>query len=613
MASPSKPSSASVQAKSSKSSTKAGGASAAAAPKSPRATAKPVAKAAAKPAPRAAAKAAPVSRHADPGRGIIEGVANLPQSLAGPRTHSTSSGSFQAILIIDLGAQYTQLIARRIRELNVYSEIVSNKITAAQIKKRGNVIGLILSGGPNSVYKFNSPNIDPALLELGIPVLGICYGLQLMGQLLGGKVETARRQEFGKTELWLDHQEQSRLFKGLNPNLICWMSHGDSLSNRELPRGLKITAHTEATPVGAFEDVKRDLYAVQFHPEVTHTPWGIELLRNFVSGICEARGDWTMGNFIERASEQIRGQVESAGGDVICAVSGGVDSLCTAAIVDRAVGSRLSSVFVDHGFLRAEEGDKVVAAWKTHFKSRLVRVNAGPRFLALLKGVADPERKRKIIGREFIKVFDEEALSLRKHGVSVRHLAQGTLYPDVIESSGVGMQAHTIKTHHNVGGLPKRMKLALVEPLRDLFKDEVRKLALELGLPRPLVYRQPFPGPGLAIRIIGEVTAERLRLLREADRIVRDEIEMAEMERPWQYFAVLPAVKTVGVMGDARTYGYPLVIRAVSSEDAMTADWSKIPYKNLERISSRIIGEVKGINRVCLDITSKPPATIEWE
>jgi len=375
-----------------------------------------------------------------------------------------------------------------------------------------------------------------------------------------------------------------------------------------VPRGALLTAHTDATPVAAFEHRAKNLYAVQFHPEVTHTPWGIDLLRNFVFRACQARGDWTMGNFIEMAVDDIRGQCGEKG-EVICAVSGGVDSLCTAAIVDRAVGRRLHSIFVDHGFLRHEEGDKVVDAWKTHFTSELIRVNAARRFLTLIRGVSNPERKRKLIGREFIKVFDERAKTLR----GVKFLAQGTLYPDVIESSGIGLHAHVIKTHHNVGGLPKKMKLSLIEPLRDLFKDEVRKLALELELPRPMVYRQPFPGPGLAIRIIGEVTAERLRLLRKADRIVRDEIEMAEMERPWQYFGVLPAVKSVGVMGDQRTYGYPLIIRAVQSQDAMTADWSKIPYKNLEKISSRIIGEIPGINRVCLDITSKPPGTIEWE
>lgn len=519
---------------------------------------------------------------------------------------SPPAGAFQTILIIDLGAQYTQLIARRVRELNVYSEIVSNTLTAAQLKARPGVIGLILSGGPNSVYKFGSPSIDEKLLTCGVPILGICYGLQLLGKLGGARIENAARQEFGKTELWVDNHEDSLLFRGLNPNLICWMSHGDSLS--AAPRGATVTAHTDATPVAAFENHARKHYAVQFHPEVTHTPWGTELLRNFVHTACRARGDWTMGNFIEMAVGDIRAQVDG-GGSVICAVSGGVDSLSTAALVDRAVGERLSSIFVDHGFLRFQEGDKVVQAWRDHFKSKLVRVNAGPRFLAMLKGVSEPERKRKIIGREFIRVFEERSKALP----DVRYLAQGTLYPDVIESSGVGMHGHVIKTHHNVGGLPKRMRLSLIEPLRDLFKDEVRKLALELDLPRPLVYRQPFPGPGLAIRIIGEVTAERLRLLRAADKIVRDEIEMAEMERPWQYFAVLPAVKTVGVMGDKRTYGYPLIIRAVSSEDAMTADWSKIPSKNLERIASRIIGEVPGINRVCLDITSKPPATIEWE
>jgi GMP synthase (glutamine-hydrolysing) len=545
---------------------------------------------------------------------------------------SLSRGT-QTILIVDLGAQYTQLIARRIRELRIYSEIVSNTLRLSDIRgpgaKYGNVIGLVLSGGPNSTYQYGSPSIDPDLLTAGIPVLGICYGLQLLGSLLGCPIGEGRRKEFGKTELWVDHPEDSLLFRGLNPNLICWMSHGDCLADgRPLPKGTLITAHTEATPVAAFENHGRKLYAVQFHPEVTHTPWGIDLLRNWAYGACGARGEWTMDNFVELAVSRIREACDSNGLDVpgngslvksgktvsqhkeiICAVSGGVDSLCTAAIVDRAAGEHLHPIFVDHGFLRQEEGDKVVEAWRGHFRSRLVRINAEQRFVGQLVGVSEPERKRKIIGREFIKVFEEEARRIK----GVGFLAQGTLYPDVIESSGIGMHAHVIKTHHNVGGLPKRMKLKLIEPLRELFKDEVRQLGLELGLPRPMVYRQPFPGPGLAIRIIGEVTAERLRLLRKADKIVRDEIELAEMERPWQYFAVLPAVKTVGVMGDKRTYGYPLIVRAVSSTDAMTADWSKIPFKNLERISSRIIGEVKGINRVCLDITSKPPATIEWE
>jgi len=518
---------------------------------------------------------------------------------------SPPAGAFETILIIDLGSQYTQLIARRIRELNVYSEILDNTLTAAELKARSKVIGLILSGGPNSVYQYGSPTIDPALLDAGIPILGICYGLHLMGKLGGGRIEGAHRQEFGKTELWVDNHERSLLFRGLNPNLICWMSHGDVL--QAVPRGAVVTAHTDATPIAAYEHRERGHYAVQFHPEVTHTPWGTELLRNFVYGACSARRDWTMGNFAEMATNEIRGQCD--GGEVISAVSGGVDSLCTAALVDRAVGERLHPIFVDHGLLRAEEGDKVVAAWKDHFQSKLERINAGGRFLTQLKGVGDPERKRRIIGREFIRIFEDAAQKYMGAG----YLAQGTLYPDVIESHGIGLHAHRIKTHHNVGGLPKRMKLALIEPLRDLFKDEVRRLALTLGLPRPMVYRQPFPGPGLAIRIIGEVTAERLRILRAADKIVRDEIEMAEMERPWQYFAVLPAVKTVGVMGDRRTYGYPLIIRAVQSEDAMTADWAKIPVRNLERIASRIIGEVPGINRVCLDITSKPPATIEWE
>jgi GMP synthase (glutamine-hydrolysing) len=516
------------------------------------------------------------------------------------------AGKFQTILIIDLGSQYTQLIARRIRELHVHSEIVDNHVTAAEIKARGNVIGMVLSGGPNSVYRFDSPSIDKDILKLPIPVLGICYGLHLMGLLRGGKIEDAQRSEFGKTELWVESPEDSVLFRGLNPNLICWMSHGDVLVRA--PRGATATAYTDSTPVAAFEDRKRGHYAVQFHPEVTHTPWGIDLLRNYAYIACKARGDWTMGNFIDMSVEDISARCGEKG-EVICAVSGGVDSLCTAAIVDRAIGHRLHSIFVDHGFLRHEEGDKVVAAWGEHFTSKLTRIKAAGRFLGKLKGVSNPEYKRRIIGREFIKIFEEES---QKHH-RAKFLAQGTLYPDVIESSGIGLHAHVIKTHHNVGGLPRRMKLKLVEPLRDLFKDEVRRLGLELELPRPMVYRQPFPGPGLAIRIIGEVTAERLRILRAADKIVRDEIELAEMQRPWQYFAVLPAVKTVGVMGDQRTYGYPLVIRAVQSQDAMTADFSRIPYKNLERISSRVVNEIPGINRVCLDITSKPPATIEWE
>jgi GMP synthase (glutamine-hydrolysing) len=574
----------------------------------------------------------PQGKHADPPRGIVGGA---PEGSTDSATLGQIGGQTETILIIDLGAQYTQLIARRIRELNIYSEIVNNTLRLSDVRgpgaKYGKVIGLILSGGPNSAYQFGAPSIDPDLLSAGIPVLGICYGLQLMGSLLGCPIVEGRRKEFGKTEMWVDNHEDSLLFRGLNPNLICWMSHGDCLGDaRKLPKGAIVTAHTDATPVAAFEHHARKLYAVQFHPEVTHTPWGIDLLRNFAYGACGARGEWTMGNFVELAVEHIRtlcdingvdvpgngrvkrGTIVSRNSEVICAVSGGVDSLCTAAIVDRAVGVHLHPIFVDHGFLRYEEGDKVVEAWKGHFKSRLVRINAEARFLNQLVGISDPERKRKIIGREFIRIFEEEARRIK----GVGFLAQGTLYPDVIESSGIGMHAHVIKTHHNVGGLPKRMKLKLIEPLRELFKDEVRQLGLELGLPRPMVYRQPFPGPGLAIRIIGDITAERLRLLRRADKIVREEIDMAEMdagERPWQYFAVLPVVKTVGVMGDKRTYGYPLVVRAVTSSDGMTADWSKLPHKALERITSRVIGEVKGINRVCLDITSKPPATIEWE
>ena len=581
-----------------------------AAKSSARATGKTAADAPARSTPRPGAKPRPVESRSTATRvRAPEPAIPAPHSAGRSAAPAVPTGSFETILIVDLGSQYTQLIARRIRELNIHSDIVDNTITPEKIAKHGNVIGLILSGGPSSADKYGSPQIDARLLKTGVPILGICYGLQLVGNMLGGRLERAKRAEFGKTELWVEEPESTILFKGLNPNLICWMSHGDCLASK--PRGARVVAHTDASSIAAFEYPEKNIYAVQFHPEVTHTPWGIDLLRNFVYSVCHAKGDWTMGNFVDLAVEKIRKRV-GPHGEVICAVSGGVDSLCTAAIVDRAIGERLHPIFVDHGFLRMDEGDKVVEAWRGHFKSRLIRVNAAKRFLTALHKVSDPERKRKIIGREFIKVFDEESRKLKAAGF----LAQGTLYPDVIESKGIGMHAQVIKTHHNVGGLPRHMKLSLIEPVRDLFKDEVRKLGVTLGLPAPMVYRQPFPGPGLAIRIIGEVTQERLSILRHADKIVRDEIEIAEMdpgERPWQYFAVLPAVKTVGVMGDQRTYGYPLVIRAVTSSDGMTADWSKLPYKALERISSRLIGEVRGINRVTLDITSKPPATIEWE
>jgi GMP synthase (glutamine-hydrolysing) len=515
-----------------------------------------------------------------------------------------STAGFEKIVIIDLGSQYTQLIARRIRELGVFSEIHANTLTAADIKKIAPV-GIILSGGPNSVYQYGSPQIDPGVFSLGIPVLGICYGMQLIARVFKERVVTTVRQEFGKTDLEVDKTD-SALFAGLNPTLVCWMSHGDILERA--PAGFAATSHTTNTPVASFESVDRGIYGVQFHPEVTHTPWGMELLHNFLVKICKAKCTWKMSSYIDIAVGTIRKTVAKDG--VICALSGGVDSISTAAIVHRAVGRQLVCVFVDHGLLREGEGDQVEQAFNAYFKSPLIRINAQARFLSKLKDVTDPEKKRMIIGMEFINVFEEEA---RKHR-GVRFLAQGTLYPDVIESRGIGLHASKIKSHHNVGGLPEKMKLTLVEPLRDLFKDEVRRLALELGLPQPVVNRQPFPGPGLAIRVVGKITERKLAILRRADAIIDEEIRSAGLyEETWQAFAVLPSVKSVGVMGDHRTYGYPIVLRAVTSNDGMTADWARLPYRTLERISSRIINEVPGVNRVVYDVSSKPPSTIEWE
>lgn len=512
--------------------------------------------------------------------------------------------SFQTILIVDLGSQYTQLIARRIRELGVYSEIVDNLIQPSIIKEK-NVIGIILSGGPNSVNTYNSPEIQNELLNLNVPILGICYGLQLIGKMIGGSVYTAENQEFGKTDLAVI-LEDSILFKGLNPSLTCWMSHGDNLAN--VPDDCRVTAITRNCPIASFECPDRKLYAVQFHPEVTHTPWGIDLLRNFLSHICHANFDWQITDFLTAAVDEIRSKVKD--GQVICALSGGVDSLCTAAIVNRAIGKQLHCIFVDHGFMRKDEADNVERTFNSHFDTPLIRVDAREQFLKALHGVTDPEQKRKIIGSEFIAVFDEQAHKFQ----GIQFLAQGTLYPDVIESQGVGLHSHKIKSHHNVGGLPEKMNLKLIEPLRDLFKDEVRKISIQLGLPPRMVNRHPFPGPGLAIRIIGEVTAERLDILKEADSIVMEEITNAGLyNQVWQILTVMPCVKTVGVMGDARTYGYPVVVRAVTSSDGMTADWARLPYNFLEKISSRIINEVENINRVVYDISSKPPATIEWE
>jgi len=529
----------------------------------------------------------------------------------------------RAVLVIDFGGQYSQLIARRVREARVYSELVSHKITADEVRRR-NPLALVLSGGPASVYASGAPKLDPAILQLGIPTLGICYGMQLMARDLGGSVEATGGSEYGKAEL---AAFESELFHDLPSEQTVWMSHGDSVTAP--PIGAEIVACSTTTPIAAFEDPERKLYGVQFHPEVVHTPHGQELLKNFLYDVAGAPSSWTPAAVIEEQVERIRRQVGSE--QVICGLSGGVDSAVAALLVHKAVGAQLTCVFVDHGLLRSNEAEQVVETFGGHFQVPLVHVDARERFLARLEGVTDPEDKRKIVGEEFIRVFEEEAsrLSLRlrpesaladsgranTRGEQIRFLVQGTLYSDVIESGGneEGVAAK-IKSHHNVGGLPADMRMELVEPLRLLFKDEVRRVGEELGLPERMVWRQPFPGPGLAIRIIGDVTVERLAILRAADAILQEEIRRADLYRDlWQSFAVLPAVKSVGVQGDERTYAYPIVIRAVTSEDAMTADWARLPYDVLETISNRIINEVPGVNRVALDLSSKPPATIEWE
>jgi GMP synthase (glutamine-hydrolysing) len=505
------------------------------------------------------------------------------------------------VLVVDLGGQYSQLIARRVREARVYSELVPHTIAPAEIRRR-NPVALILSGGPASVYSDGAPRIDPEILHLGVPTLGICYGMQLLALEGGGRVDRTDASEFGKTQLRL---RGGALGKGLPPEQTVWMSHRDSVVAP--PPGAEVTASTETTPVAAFEAPGRRLYGVQFHPEVVHTPHGQELLKNFLFEVAEAPPAWTPTAVIEEQVERIRAQVGSE--RVLCGLSGGVDSAVAALLVYKAVGEQLACVFVDHGFLRQGEAEQVVETFEGHFHVPLVHVRAQERFLARLEGVDDPETKRKRIGEEFIRVFEEEA---RKLG-DLRHLVQGTLYSDVIESGGTE-NAETIKSHHNVGGLPADMRMELVEPLRLLFKDEVRRVGEELGMPERMVWRQPFPGPGLAIRIIGAVTEERLEILRQADAILQDEVRKAGLYRElWQSFAVLPAIRSVGVQGDSRTYGYPIVIRAVTSDDAMTADWARLPYDLLELISSRIVNEVPAVNRVVLDVTSKPPATIEWE
>jgi GMP synthase (glutamine-hydrolysing) len=541
---------------------------------------------------------------------MMNTVVTLPTEQAPQAVEEFGRLERQIIVILDFGSQYSELIARRIRETQVYSEVLSYRTTAEQLRKLSPK-GIILSGGPNSVYTDGAPQCDPEIWNLGVPMLGVCYGMQLMVNQLGGEVAQADRGEYGKAALYID--DPTDLLTNVEDGTTMWMSHGDSVT--KMPPGFELLAHTENTPCAAIADHDKKLYGVQFHPEVVHSIGGLALIRNFVYHICECEPTWTTAAFVEEAIREIRAKV----GDkrVLLALSGGVDSSTLAFLLHKAIGDQLTCVFIDQGFMRKYEPERLVKLFQEQFHIPVEYVNARDRFLAMMAGVTDPEEKRRRIGHEFIQVFEETSKNLGPFD----YLAQGTLYPDVIESADTNVDPQTgervavkIKSHHNVGGLPKDLRFKLVEPLRKLFKDEVRKVGRSIGLPEEIVQRQPFPGPGLAIRILGEVTAERLNILRDADLIVRQEINQRGLYHEyWQAFAVLLPIRSVGVMGDQRTYAHPIVLRIVKSEDGMTADWARVPYDVLEVISNRIVNEVKGVNRVVFDITSKPPGTIEWE